>query len=58
MEGNSLGEIINIFNTGASDVIVVSSKNDEILIPAVKDVVKKIDYENNKLFIDPLEGLF
>jgi len=53
-----LGEIINVIQTGANDVYVINNKeNKEILIPAIKEVVKNIDIEKGIMFIFPMEGL-
>ena len=54
-----LGNIEDIYNTGSNDIYVV--RNDttgkQILLPAIKDVVKKIDIENKKIIIKLIEGL-
>ncbi|MDI6689068.1 MAG: ribosome maturation factor RimM [Actinomycetota bacterium] len=59
-EGESLGTITEILRTEANDVYVVSPTGKgakEILIPAIKDVVKKIDLNQGKMIIKPLPGL-
>ncbi len=44
---------------GANDVYYITNEEGkEFLIPGIKDVVKKIDLEENKMYISPLEGLF
>lgn len=49
-----LGTITNVLKTGSNDVFVMKSENDrEVLIPALKRVVKKIDIENKIIIIDP-----
>jgi len=58
LEREYLGEITNVIQTGANDVYVVKSNEDkEILIPAIKEVVKNIDVEKGYMFIYPMEGL-
>ena len=54
-----LGKIEEILTTGANDVYVVRAEESgrEILVPAIKDVVKKIDLENEVLIISPMPGL-
>ncbi len=54
--GQVLGKIINILDCG-NDVYVVKGESKEILIPAIKDVVKSIDLKNKKMVIEPIEGL-
>ena len=42
-----------IFNTGANDIYQVG----EILLPAIPDVIKKVDIENNKIIVHIIKGL-
>ncbi|MDO4814131.1 MAG: ribosome maturation factor RimM [Gemella sp.] len=54
----TIGEIVDILQTGANDVWVVKTdKNKEVLIPYIEDVVKKIDIENKVINIEVMEGL-
>ncbi len=55
--GLQLGTIVDIFETGSSDIYVVRGENREYLIPAVGDVVKQVDLDSGKIIITPLEGL-
>ena len=58
IENEYLGKITDIFPTGSNDVYVV--KNEEgkqVLIPALKTVVKKIDIENKRVEVQLIEGL-
>ena len=51
-----LGIIKEVLKTGSNDVYVAkSSEGNEILIPALKKVVKKIDLENKIMMIDENE---
>ena len=53
-----IGTITYVFSTGANDVYEIkSSDNKEIYIPAIKDVVKKVDVKNKKMYIEMMEGL-
>ncbi|MEG0012555.1 MAG: ribosome maturation factor RimM [Cellulosilyticaceae bacterium] len=59
-EGRELGEIKDILYTGSSnDVYVVFNKetNKEILIPAIKQCIKKVDVSANQMTVHLLEGL-
>ncbi len=58
LEGNNLGELVNIFRTGSNDVYVVNGEK-EYLIPAIKDIVKEVSIEESRMVVDitPLEGL-
>jgi len=54
---NILGEMVDIIKTGSNDVYVVKTKKNDILIPALKSVVKKIDIDNKKIDVILPEGL-
>ena len=57
-EGEVLGKIIDVLQPGANDVYIVENKSKkEILLPAIPDVVKKIDIDGKKMIIKLLEGL-
>lgn len=55
--GKLLGKIQDVLQITSNDVYVVKNGEKEILIPAIKEIVKEIDLENKKMLIDPLEGL-
>ncbi len=55
--GETLGEIVEILDTGANDVYVVREGSREILIPAIEDVVKEIDLERGEVIVQLIEGL-
>ncbi len=58
LEGNELGQISEIMQSGANDVWIIKRKQKaDLLIPAIKDVVKEIQIENHKVIIDLLDGL-
>ena len=52
-EGKLLGKLDDIFNTGANDIYQVNN----ILLPAIPDVIKKIDIENQKIIVHIIKGL-
>ena len=53
-----LGKVIDVFQTGSNDVYTVKSESGkEILLPAIKDVVKSVDVKNKKIIVHLLEGL-
>lgn len=55
--GIELGSIVDIFETGSSDIYVVRGNSREYLIPAIADVIAHVDIPGNKMIITPLEGL-
>lgn len=52
-EGNELGCVTDIIVTGANDVYVVEGKEGEILVPAIRGVVLKIDAARASVVVDP-----
>jgi len=52
-----LGEVMDIIETGANDVYIVRGQKGEILVPAIKDVIKRIDPESGRMLIQPLPGM-
>ena len=53
-----LGKIDDIFSTGSNDVYVVKTENGkQILLPAIKDVIKTVDIVNKKIVVNLIEGL-
>jgi 16S rRNA processing protein RimM len=60
VSGECLGEVAEIIYTGANEVYVVHGTDPghpEILIPAIEDVVLKIDLEAGRLVVKLPEGL-
>ncbi len=54
----NLGQLEDIFNTGSNDIYVVRTKlGKQILLPAISDVIKKIDLENKKMIVHLISGL-
>lgn len=57
-EGQLLGKVTDILQTGANDVYVIGrERQKDLLIPAIKDCVKQIDLENGRMVIHLLPGL-
>ena len=53
-----LGKIDDVFPTGSNDVYVIKDNlGKQILIPAIADVVKKVDLKNKKMIINLIPGL-
>ena len=58
MDGHDLGNIVDIIVTGSNDVYAIKIKNgQQVLIPAIKDVIKQVDLIRHTMYIDPLPGL-
>ena len=57
-EKKLLGKIDDVFSTGSNDVYVVKDElGRQILLPAIKEVIKSIDVESKTIIVHLLEGL-
>lgn len=57
-DGAELGELADILATGANDVYVVRRPGaSDVLLPAIADVIVRVDLERRELVVDPLPGL-
>lgn len=56
-EGEALGRITEVLQSGAADVYVIRDGDRELLIPAIGDVVNSIDLAAGEMRITPLPGL-
>ena len=58
LNGRELGPIVDILETGSNDVYIIKGPDGkQILIPAIKDVVKQVDLQHHTMVIEPLPGL-
>ena len=57
IDGQELGTVTEILQTGSNDVYVVRDGPREVLVPAIRDVVKAIDLSAGEITIELLEGL-
>lgn len=57
-EGNLLGKVDDIFNTGSNDIYVVKDElGKQILLPGISEVIKEVDIENKKIIVHLIQGL-
>ena len=56
-EGEHLGHISEIIETGSNDVYVVTGGDRELLVPALDDVIREVDVEARRMLVDLPEGL-
>lgn len=57
-KNNVIGTLKEVFNTGANDVYeIVLEDGKSIYLPAIKQVVKKIDIESRTMIVKIMEGL-
>lgn len=57
-DGRIVGEVKEVLRLPANDVYVVqTAEGGEVLIPAIRQVVTKIDLEQGEMLIEPMPGL-
>ena len=56
-DGDYLGSVVDIIETGANDVYVVDHDGREILLPATADVVRSVDVEVGEMVVQVIDGL-
>jgi len=56
-DGRHIGTLARILPTGGNDVYVVESGKQEILIPAIRDVIEEIDLDRKRITVSEMEGL-
>ena len=57
-EGDALGILDDVLQTGANDVYVVkTTAGKEILLPAIKDCILNVDLERGEMLVHVLDGL-
>lgn len=55
--GESLGILDDILKLSAQDLYVIKDGDREILIPGIREFIRKIDLKAGEILIDPIEGL-
>jgi 16S rRNA processing protein RimM len=55
--GEFLGILTAVMETGANDVYVVEYDGQEILLPAIPDVIKQVDLDHELMVVQLLDGL-
>jgi 16S rRNA processing protein RimM len=59
-DGSELGTVADVYTGTGQDVFVVRAAGTgrEVLVPAVKEMVKRVDVAAGVVVIDPIPGLF
>lgn len=57
-DGEKIGVIADVFNSGASDIYDVKREGKKnLLLPVIDDVVKKVDIAGGKVIVNVMDGL-
>lgn len=57
LKGQRIGVITRTWSTAGGELFVVQGPEKEHLIPAVKEIIEKIDFDARRMIINPPEGL-
>jgi 16S rRNA processing protein RimM len=55
--GEELGTVAEILDTGSADVYVVRREGGEILLPAIRSVIREISLEQKRILVHLIDGL-
>lgn len=58
--GQAIGTVVDVLATGGNDVYIIreAGSGRDVLVPAVKEIVKRVDIAAGVLIIAPIPGLF
>ena len=57
-EGEDLGTLADVLQTGANDVYVIEKDGaEDLLVPAIKECIRQIDIENQEMVVYLMPGL-
>jgi 16S rRNA processing protein RimM len=56
-EGEEIGEVRELWNTGGHDVLVVAGHAGQVLVPTVREIMKTVDLAQARIVIHPIPGL-
>lgn len=55
---NIKGTLVDVMETGANDVYIIELEDGrELLLPAIKECILKVDFDKETIFINVLDGL-
>ncbi|BDU50456.1 ribosome maturation factor RimM [Haliovirga abyssi] len=57
IEGETLGKVDDIMSTAAHDIYIVNVDKGEIMIPDVKEFIKKVDLDSRIMTVKLIEGM-
>ncbi len=57
VDGRDIGKVVSTLSTNGGELYVVQGPSKEHLIPAVKEIIEKVDFEERKMVINPPHGL-
>jgi 16S rRNA processing protein RimM len=56
-DDKELGKVLDVVDTGGTDILIVQGDQKEYMIPMSKEYIKEIDIKAGKILIDPVNGI-
>jgi 16S rRNA processing protein RimM len=56
-DGEILGKVRELMETGAADVLIVQGAERTVLLPMIADVISEVDLAGGRIVVTPLPGL-
>lgn len=56
-QGEHIGDLAEVLPTGANDVYSITGGDDEILLPAIKSVIKHVDLSKREMVVRLMPGM-
>ena len=57
LDGTNLGEVIEVYEVRPADLLEIRGPEKTILIPYIAQMVQSVSVEDNRILLDPPEGL-
>jgi 16S rRNA processing protein RimM len=57
LDGSSLGEVTEVYEVRPADLLEIQGADKSILIPYISEMVSSVSVEENRIVLDPPEGL-
>jgi 16S rRNA processing protein RimM len=57
VNGAAVGTITGTLSTAGGELYVVRGADKEHLIPAVREIIEKVDFDDRKVIVNPPQGL-
>lgn len=57
VDGEEIGEVVDVIEKAAQNLLVIKKGEKEVLVPNCKAFVDRVDTDEKKIYITPIEGL-
>jgi 16S rRNA processing protein RimM len=57
VDGRSVGEVVEVYELQAADLLEIRGPDKTHMIPYISSMVRSVDVEQNRVVLDPPDGL-